>query len=38
VDRGLVHESRLERMRFQLIQVEFEMEMLRETLALLQGG
>ena len=38
VDRGLVHESQLDRMRFHLIQVEFEMEMLRETLALLQGG
>jgi hypothetical protein len=38
VDRGLVHESQLERMRFRLMQVEFEMEMLRETLALLRGG
>jgi hypothetical protein len=38
VDRGLVHESQLERVRFQLIQVEFEMETLQETLALLQGG
>jgi len=38
VERGLVHESQLERMRFQLLQVEFEMETLRRTLALLQGG
>lgn len=38
VERGLVHESQLKRMRFHLLQLEFEMEMLLRTLALLQGG
>lgn len=38
VERGVVQDSQLQRVRFHLLQVEFEMETLRRTLSLLQGG